>query len=63
MLPLANFSEGHRLGVNGLAVDTEQPILWVLVYALLAYHVHNPSGIAAVETESSAPGISMTIHK
>lgn len=28
VLPLAKSSEGHRLGVNGLAVDTDQPILY-----------------------------------
>ena len=27
VLPLANSAEGHRLGVNGLAVDAERSIL------------------------------------
>lgn len=30
VLPLANSPGGHRLGVNGLAVDTDRSILWVL---------------------------------
>lgn len=30
VLPLANQKGGHRLGVNGLAVDTESSILYVL---------------------------------
>lgn len=30
VLPLANSPGGHRLGVNGLAVDSEHSILCVL---------------------------------
>lgn len=29
VLPLANSPGGHRLGVNGLAVDRDQSILYV----------------------------------
>lgn len=28
VLPLANSPGGHRLGVNGLAVDSDRSILW-----------------------------------
>ena len=29
VLPLADSPGGHRLGINGLAVDSDQSVLWV----------------------------------
>lgn len=38
-MPLANSPGGHRLGVNGLAVDAQQSILYVglMAFTLLNY--------------------------
>lgn len=58
VLPLARSSEGHRLGVNGLAVDTDQPILSVLShYPWCKFTLISSSDIQVAGMESSAPGI------
>lgn len=53
VLPLAGASAGHRLGVNGLAVDQDRSILYALklpifvLYLLLTVH---SEAILAAET-------------
>ena len=37
VLPLANSPGGHRLGVNGLAIDAERSILWEAIRPGIAW--------------------------
>ena len=59
MLPLADSAGGHRLGVNGLAVDTDNSILYVSSNAVtgLPPLTGAPQAIPLAETELSALGI------
>ena len=61
MLPLANSPGGHRLGVNGLAVDVDQSILYDRTpsVAVRETHLIESAGTPAVATVSFAPGISI----
>lgn len=49
VLPLANSPGGHRLGVNGLAVDRDQSILYVMLY--LVQEVRHSHGVDTPEDE------------
>jgi hypothetical protein len=58
VLPLANSPGGHRLGVNGLAVDSTQSILCV-VLDRVGLESEADKGIDILEDEMAlyAPGI------
>lgn len=66
VLPLANQKGGHRLGVNGLAIDTDSSVLYaiparglhVLPITYRTRLVNSHVDIPAAATASFAPGTS-----
>jgi hypothetical protein len=52
VIPLANSLGGHRLGVNGLALDHERSILYVqTIQDVGYYHAYTTTGTLADVTE------------
>lgn len=55
MLPLPNATAGHRLGVNGLAVDADRSILYSAGRDGVIYSWNAPDDIAPLPSSPSAP--------